>query len=179
MLWWLVLGPLRKNHIHFSAIVSYGSNLHHSDIGMYSYIGKFSMVESAKIGNYCSIGNNVQIGGCEHAYWDYSSSHHLSDLGIGGKLTTINHDVWIGSGAFIKQGVILGHGAVVAAGAVVIHDVPSFAIVAGVPAKLLKYRFPEEIKNQILATNYWNFPPKIARQILSKLASISVRVGRS
>jgi serine acetyltransferase len=65
--------------------------------------------------------------------------------------------VWIGHGAIILPGVKIGHGAVVAAGAVVSRDVPPHAIVAGVPARFLKWRFPPEISQRILALAWWDW----------------------
>lgn len=70
----------------------------------------------------------------------------------------IGHDCWIGQRAFIVGGVRIGIGAVVLAGAVVTKDVPPYAIVGGVPAKVLKYRYDEETIEFLLATEWWNKP---------------------
>ena len=70
----------------------------------------------------------------------------------------IGHDCWIGQGAFIVGGIKVGTGAVVLAGAVVTKDVPSYAIVGGVPAKVLKYRYDEETIDFLLRTEWWNMP---------------------
>lgn len=71
------------------------------------------------------------------------------------KHTTIGSDVWIGHGAIIKAGITIGHGTAIGAGSVVKKDVPPYAIVAGVPAKLIRYRFDNETVSQLLATNWW------------------------
>ncbi len=68
---------------------------------------------------------------------------------------TIGNDVWIGSNATILQGVNIGNGAVIAAGAVVTKDVPPYAIVGGVPAKIIKYRFTEEQIKSLLDIEWW------------------------
>jgi acetyltransferase-like isoleucine patch superfamily enzyme len=72
----------------------------------------------------------------------------------------IGNDVWIGHGAFIKPGVTLGDGAVVAAYAVVTKDVPPYAIVAGNPAVVKKYRFPEDVIDRFLKLRWWRFAPR-------------------
>ena len=74
--------------------------------------------------------------------------------------TTIGNDVWIGSQSLIKGGVTIGDGAVIAGGAVVIHDVPPYAIVGGVPAKILKYRFDNHTIKTLLELQWWELTPK-------------------
>ncbi|MBL8893124.1 MAG: antibiotic acetyltransferase, partial [Rhizobiales bacterium] len=70
---------------------------------------------------------------------------------------TIGHDVWVGHGAIIMPGIEIGHGAVVAAGAVVTHDVEPYAIVAGVPARFLKWRFEPDISTRIISLGWWDW----------------------
>lgn len=76
----------------------------------------------------------------------------------------IGHDVWIGEGARILRPVVLGHGCVIAAGAVVTRDVPPYAIVAGVPARILRYRIPEELIPQMLSIAWWDWEPQVIRK---------------
>ena len=75
-------------------------------------------------------------------------------------LTTIGNDVWIGAHAQIKSGITIGTGSIVAAGAVVTKDVPPYAIVGGVPAKIIRYRFPEETVEKLLKSEWWKLSDK-------------------
>jgi len=79
------------------------------------------------------------------------------------QLPIIEHDVWIGTKAVIMRGVTIGTGAVVAAGAVVTKDVPPYAIVGGVPAKIIRYRFDEKIIEKLLKTKWWEYGPDIVK----------------
>lgn len=69
----------------------------------------------------------------------------------------IGHDVWIGARVLITRGVHIGNGAIIAGGAVVTKDVPAYAIVGGVPARILRYRFPEEIIERFQKLKWWNY----------------------
>jgi hypothetical protein len=84
----------------------------------------------------------------------------------GMKETIIGNDVWIGSDAIVKHGVIVGDGAVVATGAVVVKDVPPYAIVGGLPAKVIKYRHPQELRDALVESQWWDWPVA-ALQIIS------------
>ena len=114
-----------------------------------------------KIGNYCSIAPDVSfvIDG-EHNY-KLISTYPFKQRYLGGKDVSeskgdivIGDDVWIGYRATILSGVKIGQGAVVAAGAVVTKDVPPYAIVGGVPAKVIKYRFEPEMIEELLKIDY-------------------------
>ncbi|WP_386083028.1 sulfotransferase domain-containing protein [Vreelandella sp. F11] len=154
-------------------------------LGEFSYLvdGYFYSVD---IGRYCSIARNVNIGQGNHVtswvsthpfqygedifgYWnDDSVAESFSKLKVNRQKaledirttrTAIGHDVWIGNGVFISKGVKIGTGAVIGAGSVVTKDVPPYAIAAGVPAKVIRYRFSEKLIERLLASKWWMYAP--------------------
>lgn len=137
-------------------------------IGDHSYVNDGTRIGIARVGRFCSIAYHCSIGLHEHPLGLVSTSPRLygADNVLGQPAahvdlhspTVIGDDVWIGSNAVIKQGVEIGTGAVVAAGAVVTKDVPPYAIVAGVPAKLQRMRFEPEVVAGLLASRWWEWP---------------------
>jgi acetyltransferase-like isoleucine patch superfamily enzyme len=139
------------------------------------------------IGRYTSIGEQVQIGRGDHSTSWLSTSpafylqEKLFDVGDGFsgsaefhafrpslpagarpsvlKQTTIGNDVYIGHGAYIRSGVTIGDGAVVGAHAVVVKDVPPYAVVAGNPATIKKFKVPLQLIGQLLELAWWRFAP--------------------
>lgn len=148
----------------------YDSTLSNSDIGDFSYLAKDAFVNHAEIGRYCSIGPGVKIGLGQHPTRDFISTHpvfYSSNSFTGGKKscrnlfkefakTKIGSDVWIGANAIVKDGITLGNGVIIAAGAVVTKDIPDFAIVGGMPAVIIKYRFTKEIIEKLLDLKWWD-----------------------
>lgn len=139
-------------------------------MGRCTYIGNDCSIY-ADIGRYCSIASQVNVAVGKHPSSTWVSTHpaFFSNLRQCGMTyaneslfdektgnTTIGNDVWVGFGATILGGVTIGDGAIVAAGAVVTKDVPPYAIVGGVPAKVIRYRFTEEQITQLLQLKWWD-----------------------
>lgn len=160
---------LRHNKISNKLHIAKDVFMRGCEVEDYAYIGLHSVLNNSSIGAYSSIASGVQIGGMEHAYWDLSTSCHLTNQNIAGRTTHIGHDVWIGADSIIKQGITIGDGAVIGANSFVNKDVPPYAIVVGSPAKILKYRFDEQTIEQLQASKYYNSPPREAKEILNSI----------
>lgn len=151
----------------------------HSRIGEYSYVGRRSSLIHASVGKYCSISGNVVIGLGNHTLDRLSTSpifterhngtgYSWIDADVNGikkyKPVEIGNDVWIGARVVIVGGVKVGDGAVIGAGAVVTKDIPAFAIAAGVPARIIRYRFPENTIAKLKEISWWNYPEDVLQQ---------------
>lgn len=156
------------SHVHILG----NSIINNSKIGSYSYVGRNSLVQNTTIGKFCSIANDVFIGLGTHPISRFSTSPLFynryntfkielieTDLQVVEyKPIIIGNDVWIGARAILLDGVTVGHGAIIAANSVVTRDVPPYAIVGGVPARVLKYRFHEASIAKLLELNWWDWP---------------------
>lgn len=161
---------LRNCQIDKTAKVGTGSNCISVTMGRYSYMGKNNSVCNASIGSFCSIASYCAIGGGAHDLQAVSTSpvfHEGKNLfgtnlgSLSSKLNApvvIGSDVWIGEGVFIKDGLKIGNGCIIGAHSVVTRDVPDYAVVAGAPAKIIRYRFSEEEIETLSRTQWWNWP---------------------
>lgn len=131
------------------------------------------------IGNYCSVANNVMfLVAQEHVSNRISTYPFKQMLGLSSKdyrdavskgNIIVDDDVWIGYGATILSGVHIGQGAVIATGSVVTKDVPPYAVVGGVPAKVIKYRFDESLIQELLKIDYSRLTPDMIKQHMDDL----------
>lgn len=153
------------------------NSLHEAVIGRFSYFAYGSQVSMAKFGNFCSIGPCLICGHGDHPT-DFVStspvffskgkqcgiSFSQEDLFEERKEILVGHDVWIGARVFVRDGVKVGNGVIIAAGSVVVKDVPDYAIVGGVPAKIIRYRFPEDLIQQLNNLSWWNWTEEKLRE---------------
>jgi acetyltransferase-like isoleucine patch superfamily enzyme len=152
-----------KNYLGSMSVLS------DSTIGRMTYISSNCIVSNLKIGRYCSIAPGVKIGLGRHPLNEFYSTHPSfyrsnslcgpgyteRNLYIDLVPTVIGNDVWIGANAVILDGINIADGAVIAAGAVVTKNVEPYAVVGGVPAKLLKYRFDVKTIETLLESRWW------------------------
>ena len=138
-------------------------------IGSYTYFAGFNSVMNTEIGKFCSIGSFVSIGPGKHPIEFVSTSpvffseHKQCGTTFADKSyyremgnVKIGNDVWIGANAVIFDDIIIGDGAVIAAGAIVTKNVEPYSIVGGVPAKVIKKRFTDEVIDKLLNFKWWD-----------------------
>jgi acetyltransferase-like isoleucine patch superfamily enzyme len=162
----------KRSRVSFKAKINHLAKLKNTEVGDYSYIGPKCDLWNVKIGKFCSISSNVTIGLATHPI-DFISTSPIffnPHNGTGTKWvdkkyyddqpkeTLIGNDVWIGMDVIIMSGVKIGDGAVIAAGSIVTKDVNKFGIYAGVPAKLIKKRFTDEIIEKLETLRWWDLP---------------------
>jgi acetyltransferase-like isoleucine patch superfamily enzyme len=170
-----------------SASLSAGAAVFGSRVGRWSYFGDRSLVIYSDVGRFCSIAPHVVIGGGTHPTGVVTTSPLFYSAlrnpwgPFPGALdrdeelpkTYIGNDVWLGYSAVVLPGVRVGDGAVVGAGAVVTRDVEPYAIVAGVPARVLRARFDPKDVEWLLGLKWWNWPDARLRELRPKFSSIA------
>ena len=143
-------------------------------IGAFSHINPNGHIQNCTIGKYCAIATGVKIGNGNHpTNWlsvnacqyveNFRNYNNIFENRINIKSfdcykhTTIGNDVWIGANVYIKDGVTIGDGAIIGANSVVTKDVEPYAIMAGAPAKLIRYRFSPEIIKELQELKWWEY----------------------
>lgn len=150
-----------------------------SRLGRYTYLAHGARCGFAVIGSFCSIGPESIIGGLGKHPITFLSTHPAffstkkqagntfvtENLFDEVQQTSIGNDVWVGARAMILDGIAVGDGAIVAAGSIVTRDVPPYAVVAGVPAKIIKYRFDNQTIAKLLEKKWWNLTDESIKEL--------------
>ena len=145
-MWTLLRGRYRGARVGKGFHVAWGVVIHGPGFqaGDYVYLGPHvEIAPHVQIGNYSSLSSYVAITGNDHRF-DLPGVPIRFSGRPESVITRIGHDVLIGNGAIVMRGITIGNGAIVGAGAVVTKDVPAYAIVTGIPARVLRYRFDSE-----------------------------------
>jgi acetyltransferase-like isoleucine patch superfamily enzyme len=164
-----------------------GARIVQSRLGLASYVAEKAFLHRTSVGRFCSVGPSVVSVLGAHPTSGFVSTHpaffstraqagftfvsqdRFEEFGrrrfAEDFLIEIGSDVWIGHGAQLMQGVQIGHGAIVAAGSVVTKDVPPYAIVAGVPARVMRYRFDEDTIQRLLRSAWWELDFALIAQL--------------
>lgn len=150
-------------------IIGEDSQVINSQIGRRSRIKNNCQIYNTTIGAFCALAQNVKVGAGEHpiyftstnaifyskskSYKSFSDNEYFHDEH---DVINIGHDVWFGANSSVVGNVNIGSGAVIAYGAVVTKDVPPYAVVGGVPAKIIKMRFSDDVIERLLEIKWWN-----------------------
>jgi acetyltransferase-like isoleucine patch superfamily enzyme len=158
-----------NSKIHPSSKVEAGSDIINSTFDRHSFCGYNCQIVNCDIGAFCSISNDVVIGGGRHPMeWVGMSpvfyegrdsvkakfSEHKREPN---KRVVIEHDVWIGQGVLISQGVTIGTGAVIGMGSIVTKDINPYTIVGGNPAREIRKRFDDHTIKKLIESKWWDF----------------------
>lgn len=144
----------------------------YSMIGDYSYLQEFVAVADTTVGKFVAIAAMARINPPNHPldrasvhrftyvpeyYWAGETRDQAFFAARRTARGTIGNDVWIGHGAIVLAGLTIGNGAVIAAGAVVTKDVPPYAVVAGVPARVMRYRLAPPLAERMQRLAWWDW----------------------
>jgi phosphonate metabolism protein (transferase hexapeptide repeat family) len=159
------------------------------ELGDYSYVVHDAEIAYAQIGKFCSIAAMTRINPGNHPMWRASQAHfsYRASRYFAGErdeasffdwrrshAVTLGDDVWVGHGAIILPGRRIGTGAVIAAGAIVTKDVQPYAIVAGNPARHLRWRFEPELHEPLMALGWWNWSHDRLRAALPDFRNLAI-----
>lgn len=189
-----IFSKVKESYLEGANIIDENTKIYKTYIGYGSVIGPNANIDNTVVGKYCSIGPNVKIirgmhptsvfvstsnlfyskkkpRGFTYVNRDKFEEYKYADE-VNKKSVIIGNDVWIGNNAMIMEGVTIGDGAIVAAGAIVTKNVEPYSIVAGVPAKVIRYRFDKEEISFLLNLKWWDKGEEWIKQYANEFDSI-------
>lgn len=169
------------------------SSVVNSEIGRFSYMGKRNDMDNVVIGKFCSMSSDIRIISSTHPSSGFVSTHpafystlrqavntfssedvfeeHITN---NGRRLTIGNDVWVGQGVSFTGGIKVGNGAIIGAKALVTKDVPPYAIVGGIPAKIIRYRFTEDQIAFLESFRWWDKDDDWLKEHIDQMRSIDL-----
>jgi phosphonate metabolism protein (transferase hexapeptide repeat family) len=178
---------VRRSRLGAWTEVGPGWSILESTMDDYSYAaGSHGIIHYTRVGKFCSLASHVVLNPGNHPMHRVSQHHftyrrHQYEMGPDDPILFeqrrnyachIGHDVWVGHGAKIMGGVSVGIGAVVGAGAVVTRQVLPYQVVAGVPAKPIRDRFPDAVVEKLLASRWWDWSHETLRARLDDMMDV-------
>lgn len=174
---------IRESEIGEMSSIQRHCDIWRLDLGRYTCVGRMSTIQGTKIGSFCALSWNLKIGGDDHDYhmlsthpfwhnvsWgiaedkEYSDFYHEKEYE---EPCVIGNDVWIAAGVSICRNVHIGNGCVIGAGAVITKDIEPYSVVVGVPGKVIKKRFSDNIIERLERAQWWNLPINVIHDNLT------------
>lgn len=176
--WDKLTGSISNSKIDPQCVILKNHALSNVSVGKGTYIADNALISDTTIGKFSSIGPNLLCGWGIHPFDGISTSPAFystkkqsgftfsqTDKSIEQKHITIGNDVFIGANVTILDGVTIGDGAVIGAGAIVSKDIPPYAIAIGNSIQIVKYRFSQEIIEQLLESKWWDKNDEVLRNV--------------
>ncbi|MEI7598245.1 MAG: DapH/DapD/GlmU-related protein [Aestuariivirga sp.] len=179
---------VRNSRLGAFVEIGEGSNVLESDMGDYSYTARYADIAYSVLGKFVNVAAFTRLNPGEHPYhraslhhFMYRSSYFWPDEPDEqavfdwrrSRPVRVGHDTWIGHGAIVMKGVTIGNGAIIGAQSVVTKDVAPYAVVAGAPARFIKWRHPRDVADRLQALAWWDWPHEEIRAALPDFRSLS------
>lgn len=179
---------VRNSRLGAFVEIGEGSNILESEMGDYSYTARYADIAYSVLGKFVNVAAFTRLNPGEHPYhraslhhFMYRSSYFWPDEQDEqavfdwrrSRPVRVGHDTWIGHGAIVMKGVTIGDGAIIGAQSVVTKDVAPYAVVAGAPARFIKWRHPRDIADRLQALAWWDWSHEEIRAALPDFRSLS------
>lgn len=179
---------VRNSQLGHFVEIGEGTHILESVLGDYSYTARYADIAYSVLGKFVNVAAFTRLNPGEHPYhraslhhFMYRSSYFWPDEPDEtavfdwrrSRPVKVGHDTWIGHGAVIMKGVTIGDGAIIAAKAVVTKDVPPYGVVAGTPARLIKWRHPRGVADRLQALAWWDWSHEQLKAALPDFRALS------